>query len=73
MSDNFHTHPKPGTFTGYPTDFERLEVAEAHIERLTALGAAMFDAGREAQFTLHAEGLHDDVLQGALDKWENRG
>ena len=36
MSDDFHTHPKPGTFTHYPTDFERLEVAEAHIKRLTA-------------------------------------
>jgi len=36
MSDDFHTHPKPGTFTHYPTDFERLEAAEAHIKRLTA-------------------------------------
>jgi len=36
VSDDFHTHPKPGTFTHYPTDFERLEVAEAHIKRLTA-------------------------------------
>ena len=36
MSDDFHTHPKPGTFTHYPTDFERLEAAEAHIKRLAA-------------------------------------
>ena len=33
--------PKPGTFTHYPTDFERLEVAEAHIKRLTAELAEM--------------------------------
>ena len=36
MSDNFHTHPKSGTFTHYPTDFELLEAAEAHIKRLAA-------------------------------------
>jgi len=35
MSDNFHTHPKPGTFTGYGKDTDEKGL-RLTIERLTA-------------------------------------
>jgi len=63
MSDNFHTHPKSGTFTHYPTDFELLEAAEAEVERLTALGDAMCTAARDTDYAM----LHE-----ACAKWEAR-
>ena len=53
MSDDFHTHPKPGTFTPYPTDFELLEAAEAEVERLTAELAEAKD-----EIEVLSDGLH---------------